>query len=375
MSLWQLEQFKPPQFLGFIREVPIPNTFAGQTWLPNRNVFDLDFEYILGANEQPVMAHVVAFDSEAPIAGRPAAGERVRGQLPKLSRKSRIGEKTILQFLSPRTGVPDVDEAIRTVYRDAARLVDAIQSRLEWLKLQALSEDTVVYNEMGVQWEFDYGYNDDYQLVFSAGATVDGDGTDVSGQGYGLQWSEWNSTSCNPVKDLQTICQKIQSETGVRPARFVTSMKTVGYLQLNKTLRLMVRGSTAPDAILTETELRTIFELYNVPFPTTYDVTVNQENADGSTTQVRTMAENKSFLLPPEQVGETLLGPTAESTVVLGTPFATAAPGIWGSVYATDEPPAQWTKVAATGFPTIPLANRIAQMQLWTTEPPDGSTA
>jgi hypothetical protein len=38
---------------------------------------------------------------------------------------------------------------------------------------------------------------------------------------------------------------------------------------------------------------------------------------------------------------------------------------VWANTYATDEPPAQWTKVAAVAFPTAPEMNRVAQMTLW----------
>ena len=361
MSLWELDAFKPAQFLGFIRAIPIPNTFAGNTWLPNQTVFDLEFEYILGANRRPVMAHVMGYDSEAPIAGRPGLGQVVRGELPPIKRKSRIGEKTILRFLQPRSGVPDVDQAIAEVFNDAANLVDSIQARLEWLKLQALSEDKVVYNEGGVQFAFDFGFDDTFQINLTN--ETDGAGTSVA-SAYNGVWSD--PVNSNPVLDLQTICNTIQLKTGVRPGTFVCSAKTLQYLLINEKIRGMIRGTAAPSAILTRAELDTLFALYDLPAIVLYDVFVQKENADGTYSDVRTMAENKAFLLPNGiPVGSTLLGPTAESRVLYGTPMATAAPGIWGETYGTSEPPSEWTKVAAVGFPSIPYANLIGQMTLY----------
>lgn len=360
MSLWELDAFKPAQFLGFIRAIPLPDPFIGNTWLPNTTVNDLEFEYILGANRRPVMAQVVGYDSEAPIASRQPLGERVRGELPPIKRKARIGEKTIQRFLTPRFGVPDVDTAIAEVYNDAVNLVDSVQARLEWLKLQALSEDKIVYNEGGVIFQFDFGYTNDYQLDFVT--MTDGDGTDISAT-YSTVWSD--TTNSNPVLDLQTICDRIEMDLGVRPAIFVISLKTLNYMLMNANIRNMIRGSLAPTAVLTRAELDTLFQLYNLPAITTYDVRVWQEAADGTTSEVRTMAENKSFLMPPGGVGNTLIGPTAESRVLFGTPFAAAAPGIWGETYGTTEPPAEWTKVAAVAFPSVPLADRMAQIKLW----------
>ena len=84
MALWELDEFQGPQFLGFVRNVPTPPGFMGQRWLPDQTTFDLEFEYILGAWRRPVMAHVVGWDSEAPIHGRPALGQKVSGELPPI---------------------------------------------------------------------------------------------------------------------------------------------------------------------------------------------------------------------------------------------------------------------------------------------------
>jgi hypothetical protein len=116
--------------------------------------------------------------------------------------------------------------------------------------------------------------------------------------------------------------------------------------------------------VLSPQELNVALNLYRLPTLTPYDVFVNKEEADGSYTEVRTMAENKSFLVM-RSPGETLLGPTAESRVVFGTPLAASAPGLWAETYGTTEPPAEWVKTAAVGFPSMPEADRLVQMTLW----------
>lgn len=366
MALYELDQFKPANFLGFVRSVPAPNTFMGTRWLPNQTTDDLAFEYVLGAFNRPVMAHIMGFDSEAPIHGRPGAGAKVAGELPPIKRKSRIGEKEIIRFLTPRSGLPDVQQAIDSVYRGAADLLDAIQARVEWLRMQALSEDTVVYNEAGVIFNFDFGLDNEFQIDLTT--EQDGAGTSVSSE-FSTVWTDFANS--NPVTDLAAICDRVQQKTGLRPAEFVCSSKAQGYLLQNTQIRNMIRGSGAPATILTPGELQTVFDLYNLPTVVPYDVIVQSENADGSYSDVRPMAQNKAFLVPPgfgiSRPGgnATLWGPTAESRVVYGTPLAGQAPGIWAETYGTTEPPAEWTKAAAVAFPTMPEANRIAQMKLF----------
>lgn len=362
MALYELDEFKPPQFLGFVRAVPPPNAFVGTRWLPNQTIFDLEFEYVLGAFSRPVMAHVMGFDSEAPIHGRPGVGAKVSGELPPIKRKAKIGEKEIIRFLAPRVGTPDQQEAINSVYGTTADLLDAIQARVEWLRMQALSEDKVIYDEAGVKFAFDFGLDDDFQIDLST--QTDGDGTSVAAE-FSAPWTDLANS--NPILDLQAICARVQDKTGRRPAEFVCSRKAANTLVNNAALKGMIRGSAAPDTLLTPGEIQTLFDLYNLPTVVTYDVVVQQENADGSYSDVRPMAQNKSFLVPAGYgtANKTLWGPTAESRVLFGTTLSGQAPGVWAETYGTTEPPSEWTKAAAVAFPSMPEANSLAQMRLW----------
>jgi hypothetical protein len=299
MALWELDEFQGPQFLGFVRSVPEPNTFLGTRWLPNQTVFDLEFEYIKGVNDKPVMAHVMGWDSEAPIHSRAQAGERVSGELPPIKRKSKVSEKEIIRFLTPRAGVPDVQTAINSVYNLTADLLDSVQARVEWLRMQALSENKVVYNEGGV--------------IFA----------------------------------------------------FVCSRKTSGLLVNNQAMRDLIRGANAPTAVLTTGEIQALFQIYDLPTVVTYDVKVRNENADGTYSEVRPLAENKAFLTTPGGVGKTLWGPTAESRPLLGTNLASQAPGIYAVTYGKEEPPSEWVKAVGVSFPSMPDSHTLAQMKIF----------
>lgn len=364
MALWELDEFKPAQFLGFVRTVPAPNAFMGTRWLPNETIFDLNFEYVLGSFARPVMAHIMGFDSEAPIHGRPGVGAKVSGELPPIKRKAKIGEKEIIRFLAPRVGTPDKQQAIDQVYRGAVDLLDAIQARVEWLRMQALSEDTVVYDEAGVKFVFDFGLDDAFQINLVGANPTDGTGADVSSE-FTAPWTDLANS--NPILDLQAICKRVQDKTGRRPREFVCSSTAAGLLVNNAAIRNMIRGTSAPTALLTQGEIQTLFDLYNLPTIVTYDVVVQAEQDDGTYVDVRPMAQNKAFLVPDGYAigNKTLWGPTAESRVLFGTALAGQAPGIWAETYGTTEPPAEWTKAAAVAFPSMPEANALAQMKLF----------
>jgi hypothetical protein len=64
-------------------------------------------------------------------------------------------------------------------------------------------------------------------------------------------------------------------------------------------------------------------------------------------------------------VGNTLVGPTAESRILLNTNYAQLRNGIWANTYNTDEPPAEWVKAVGVLFPTMPNVQDLGQMKLF----------
>ena len=358
-NIWQLEEPQRPLLLPYIRALlPLPS-YQGATWLPDTLHGDVEYQYIIGANEQPVMAHVMGWDAEAPIAGAQITGERVYGELPPIKRKRRISEKEIIRFMQPKTGSNDQQEAVRGVLSSIANLVASIQARVEWLRMQALSEDKIIYDEAGVKIQFDYGINDAYQINLVT--QQDGAGNSVAAD-YGPDWVD--RANATPVTDLMHICDKIGDETGSRPGTLLCSRKFAGYLVDNASIKGWIYPTNAPDRPLQAEEVQELFVRYDLPTVRTYDVTVKAEAADGSTTTVRPMRQNAAVLLPSSPVGKTLWGPTAESRILIGTPYQQMATGLWASTYGVDEPPGEWSKAVAVAFPTLPDAHLLGQMTL-----------
>lgn len=360
MALWELEAFAPPNMLGFVRNIVPPQTYRGEEFLPSTTTDDVEYEYIIGQNDRPVMATIVGWDSEAPIASYREKGERLQGELPPIKRKTRISEKEIIRFLQPRAGTTDQQRAIRAVYDRTARLVDGILARKEWLQMQALSEDTVLYNEAGVMISFDFGVPTNQQINLVT--QKDGAGTALPTGKFGGTWDD--QANAKPITDLMAINQD-RIDKGLAPfTRMVCSQKYISSLYNNAQVKAFTYDTTAPNRPLTLAEIQATFARYGIPVPTPYDTTLDTENADGSLTTVRAMAQNKAFLLTGVNPGNTLIGPTAESRILVGTPYSQVRSGIWANTYNTDEPPAEWVKAVGVLFPTMPNIQDLAQMTL-----------
>ncbi|AMM44194.1 major head protein [Arthrobacter phage KellEzio] len=358
MALWDLDEFTPGNLLPFVRQEPTPESFQAARWLPDDTTNDLSFEYIKGARQRTVMAHVMGFDSEAPIASRQAGGARVTGELPPIKRKSRIGEKELIRFLSPRAHSSDVQDAIDQVYRDFSDLTQAVHARVEWLRIKALSERTVIYNEAGVIFEFDFGLED--ELYFDMVTKKDGTGATITQ--LGGDWADLENST--PISDLRFLSNLQRDRTGVRPREFVADAASLEMIYNSKEAHDLARGVNGLPGVLTTDEINSVFRRYELPTLTSYDVFVGSEQEDGSIVEERLLDQGKGFFVPGTQLGKTLWGPTAESRSLIGTNLSTQAPGIIGTAYGTEEPPAEWTKVAAVAFPTMPQAHLLTQVKL-----------
>jgi hypothetical protein len=358
MALYDLEEFQAPRLLPFVRMQPAPAQFAAVRWLPDQTIDDLDFEYIKGTRNKTVMAHVMGYDSEAPIAGRQAGGSKVSGQLPPIKRKTRVGEKEIIKFLTPRQGSADQQNAINSVYRDVTELLDSVQARVEWLRVKALSEQTIVYDEGGVIFEFDFGLTKKYLLD---GVTKKNALDETIAQ-LGGTWE--NHATSTPITDLQFIVNLIRNETGQTMAEFVIDSESIEHLKASESLRLLARGETGLPGILTQGEIDGVFARYSLPRLTPYDVYLSNEQADGTLVDERVLTPGRGFFVPSTPLGNTLWGPTAESLSLVGTPLQAFAPGVFVNTYATDEPVAEWIKAAAIAFPTMPNAHVLSQFKV-----------
>ncbi len=349
MALWELAEFVTPAFLGFVRNIPVPEAFQGNTWLPPQTVDDIEVEYIKGARTNRVMAKVIAYEAEAPIGPKPGLGERVRMDLPPIKLKEKISEQEIIRYKQPRAGTADEQTAISAVYDITTRLVESVFARVEWLQLQAMSEPSVSYNDAGVIFDVNFGIGKQWDLDVDAELSTYWDDHALS----------------DPVADLVVMRDFLIDNFGVVPGELVVSRAVRSHILANDAARALVRAESVSGAILSDEELDRITELYGLPRIRTYDVQVEAEDNAGVITTIRTMASNRAFLVPTTPVGSTPFGPTAEAiSDLVGTSLGQFASGVIAQTYGQNDPPSEWVKAAAVAFPSMPSAELVQQIQV-----------
>lgn len=343
-----LDHFNARQMITYARQRQV-RQYVGETLFPANTINDLDFEYFRGAQNLPVMAQVQAFGAEASIADRDTLST-VKGSLPPIKRKIPVNERDIIKLQAPRTGTNEVDEAIRSIYNDTDNMIDAVNARIEWMRMQALATGQIVLNENGVILSVDYGV--------PAGNKETLTGTAL--------WSD--TANADPIADMIRWRDYLIDTYGVAPERSLTSTRQIGYLLQNQKIRELVHGRAtgAVAPAISQAQLNQLLQTEGLPPIAAYDLQVRSQAADGTKTNVKLFPANKFVMMPGGPLGETLYGPTAEALALAGDGDIemSQVAGIVAVVYKEKEPPAIWTKAAAVALPTFPNADLVFQAQV-----------
>lgn len=331
---------EPQTLQGFARNLAYPDLVL-DGWLPNFQINDIEFRFdrqVLGSGSvlyDEDVATYRAFDTEAPIAGRKGTElsfltpPTVRGQIPPLSRKIRLGEEERLRMDALRTG--DKRPIIDQIFNDVGRLTRSIQARLELARGQALVTGAVTIAENGVAGSIDFG---------------------VPASNFVVAPIVWTDPDALVVDDLLGWMQIYTDLNGQAPVHFVTSTRIINGLLRNNQIRNLAGGLAPIPNIVTPATVNAVLSAYGLPTPEVYDT---QLKVDGVAQRV--IPDDKVLFLPAKgnQLGRTFYGVTAEALELQseGKIVSRQAPGIVAVVEKTFDPVATWTKVAALAIPVM----------------------
>lgn len=296
--------------------------FFGQ-WFPNEYIDDVAFKFRPGGEFEDAVAEYRAWDTEAPIGGRPG-GEEITGEIPPISRKTRLGEyDTLRRRRSP-------EEAIRNVIRrDARAQATQIARRLELGRAQALVTGQLLLNENGLILPLDYQRDPTHTTT------------------PGTAWS--NLTTSDPVSDLIAWRDRVELK-GYAVDAIVTTRQVLSYMLRNTKIINDVKGSAMGATRVTQEQLNDRLAEDGLPSVTVYSANVAGGNPIGDNTLLMLPARGQ------KEVAQTLMGPTAEA---LEAPYDqglggdTNIPGLISGVYKKNDPVTLWTLTSAVGAPML----------------------
>lgn len=148
-----LDIFNDKTVLAYVRARKA-QTMLGESLFPHRKIDDLDFSYIKGSSNIPVIAKVHSFNSETEIASRDGVA-KVDGSLTLIKRKIKTDEKDIIRLERPRTNREE-QAAIDTIYGDIDNMMNSVYAKIEMMRMEAIQTGQIALNENGVKATIDY---------------------------------------------------------------------------------------------------------------------------------------------------------------------------------------------------------------------------
>jgi hypothetical protein len=334
-----LKEFTRKKVLSYARNIP-EEGHIGPTLFPVVPVNELTFEYWQNLNLLPVSASLQAYGAEAQIASREGA-QKVSGEIPPIKRKIYLDERNMLAL--KREGAGDVDMVRNELYNDIDNMVAAVYARIERLRMQILAAGQLVLQENGVQLNVNFGVPAAQQQPPAA------------------SWDD--AANRTIIADIQAWAQLVEANTGVRPARALTSDTVANLMLTDQTIRDMIWGPVGDNRPVTWQEINRLLATMDLPQIATYNKRVRSQNEDGTYNTFRYFPADRFVLMPEGKLGDTLMGPTAEALLDDEVEAKNVA-GIYANVTHENEPPMIWTKAAATSIPTFPAADLVYQAQV-----------
>lgn len=329
------EVFNTKELINYFKE-RVVTPMLGESLFPSRKIQDIEFDMILGAGGLPVSASVHAFDTKTQLASREAIEKGV-ASLALIKRQIKISEKEIIKINNPRTNA-ELTHVLTQLYNDADKMVEGVNVRVEAMRMEALSTGKLKIEENGVKVTLDYGVPSTNKKTFN--------------------WSD--PATSKPLEDLEILASAVESTSGTRPTRALTSRKIAKAICNSNSVRAAINGVNS-DKIVTLAQLNDLLVQCELPQIVTYEAKYRVEGAKGFTTK-RYFPENVISMFGDGTLGETIFGLTAEEVKLIGDgkmDLAEMVGNVFVGTYTSVDPVGEFTKAAATSLPSFPHGEEL----------------
>jgi hypothetical protein len=334
---------EPQELLGFVRNVQRErdeNRFMLSRFLPNQDIDDLTWRANQGELVDEDAAMVRAWDTESPIGSRQGVS-RIRGELPPISKKYKLGEEERLRRRSLERGT---DQGIvDAIYDDAAKGARSVGGRIELFRGEAIDKGSITINENGVRQTVPFGRASEHSV--SAGTV-------------------WSNPAALAINDELAWTTVYEGTNGVMPGLALVSRAILNNLALNTQYRSMAAFNGITPPFLSTDQINAVRGQYGLPPLFVYEGKVR---VNGVATRV--IREDRLIYLPPagEPLGRTFSGTTAEALELAEARQIAMddIPGLTSVVYKTADPVGIWTNTSAIALPVLinPNLTLVADVQ------------
>lgn len=328
------ELLAPQELIDYTKERKIEGTM-GDVLFPERKTEALEIKMIKGASNLPISASIHSFDTEAEIGSREGADYSLQ-DLALIKKKIRLSEKELIALESPRNSMEEA-EMVKKIFEDVDNLVLAVKTRIECMRMEALSTGKIQVNENGVKATIDYGMPTNHKAT-----------------------KTWKSGTPTILEDMDEMVNQIVKDTGFTPVRALTSKTNLNTILRDERIRAAIFGVNSAK-MLTVAELNAFLAQQSLPQIAVYDKMYRKQDKNGRYSSMRFLPEESFIVMPEGKMGDTFYGLTAEELELRKNPAVdiSAVGNIIVAQYATTDPVAKWIKAVATSMPSFPYADQV----------------
>lgn len=315
--------------------------YLGEVLFPNVKQLGLDIKWVKGAGGLPVALKPSTFDVETPLRDR-IGFEEIEQEMPYFKEGMLIKEKDRQELLKVQDGGNQayIELILGHIFDDIAGLINGGRVQAERMRMQLLSTGKIAIQANGLNFEYDYHFNEDNKETLLAD-------------------DKWSNPEADIVGDIERWMDHLEETTGTRPDKAILTKKTFNYIKTNKAIIDELKASTGVSMIMTnnvieeymETKLGLRLVVYNKKFRT----------ETGATEQF--FPDDVFTLLPPGDLGKTRFGTTPEEADLMSGATAAEVEIVETGMAITTEkrtdPVNVFTKVSAIMLPSFENMDKI----------------
>jgi hypothetical protein len=324
-----LDEFQQPEFEGYVENVPPARIYLLRRFLPQKTTSDIDFTYNIITGKYAQAASITGFSASAPLRDTKEL-QKAYASVAKIQHMFRLDERQILKFHSPRND-EEKRQAGDYVYQNTDDLIAGVDDVEEFLRAQALYRGVLQYDdeENDVHINVDFGVPVENKLTAT---------------------TPWSAVStATPLDDITAAVNQFKTKNQrKKPVVMHLTSATEALMLKNDQIKYQVYGNPTDKRLLTKQDLANVFSSLGLP---PYEINDDVLNLYG--TGDVALLEDSKFVLLGENLGSTMIGPTAEKNFQSGK---FVKPKI------EDDPPQESVRVGETAFPALQKPQAIVTM-------------
>jgi len=335
-----LKEVNKKNLEAYLKET-IYDSFYWPTFFPIKSTPLLTYETLIGEEGARIAADVVAYDSEAPLKTRRVIS-KLSGEIPPIRVKRKMTETDLNTYniLKAQAEGADQESLLDLVFNDVDFVVNAVNARLEWLALSAMSYGSItlaatnnngIVTENAIDFQVPTGNKSGVAVTWSTGAT------------------------CTPLTDIRTVVDAADA-VGVKLQYILMRRATFNKMKISTeflgevSFYLTARTGLTKAPNLEQTNAFLVSE--GLPKIVLIEQSVGIENDDHTISYANPWKNNYITYIPQVQLGRTLAGPIAEETNPPKQVVQAKKGNILVSKYSSVDPVAEYTKGEINAFPS-----------------------